>query len=689
MQSRLDFFAKRPAKAASEDRPSDEDAGAPPKKVPKGLSTAAPSPAKKVAGVGKSSREAAEKHRKFSSNSGLDKSVPIPYSMVAEAFDRIGEDSKRLAKTQILTELMRNVIATTPEDLLPLVYLSVNRIAPAHEGVELGIGDATLIKALASTTGRKEAAIKAEYKESGDLGVVAQNSRSTQRTLFTPKPLMVRQVFAEFKAIATTEGGKSVERKMNIIKKLITSSKKSEASYIVRALQGKLRVGLAEQTVLTSLAQAVLLEGKEASKGRLAEDLEEAAQIVKQVYSECPSYDEMIPALLEHGVRRLPEFCKFTVGVPIKPMLAKPTHGVAEVLEKFDGEEFTCEYKYDGERAQIHIKGDTVKIFSRNAEDNTSKYPEITEETMPKVRKDSTLEMVIDGEVVAYDPATKAILPFKFIMQRKKKDASMEDVKIPACVFAFDCLYLNGKSLLQSTLVERREALYSACNEIEGRFFFATSKISTDVNELQVFLDDSIREKTEGLIVKSMESTYEPSKRSLNWLKLKKDYMDACGDSMDLVVLGAWHGKGKRKGVYGTFLLGCYNDDTEEYETCTKVGTGFSEEDLESHHKALQEHIIECPRPYYKWEDKMEPDVWFNAAVVWEVRAADLTVSPVHRAAVGLADEEKGIALRFPRFLNVREDRPAHTATKSTEIYDLYRNQPSVKAECGDDSDDE
>ena len=635
-----------------------------------------------VVGVGDKTIAAAEKHKNFNAkgNAKWESGKPVPYSFLAEAFDRVSSESGRLIKTEILKETFRTVIATTPEDLLPVVYLSANSIAPAHEGIELGIGDASIIKAIAESTGRKESHISKDLQEVGDLGVVAQTSRSTQATMFQPKPLMVRQVFADFRTIAMTEGEKSVERKRNIIKKLLTSSKKTEATYVVRALQGKLRIGASEQTVLTSLAQAVMWEKKEVdekSKESIAESQEKGTLVIKQVFSECPCFDEIVPALLEYGVFELPKHCKFTVGVPVRPMLAKPTLGVQEVLDKFTDQEFTCEFKYDGERAQIHFNEGKVKIFSRNAEDNTSKYPDVIMGTIPKALKSSTKSVVLDGEIVAYDKAKGEILPFQVLQKRKRKDVANEEIEVQVCYFAFDCLFYNETPLLQSTLIDRRKALQEACQEVEGKFYFAKDKTSSDVEELQNFLDDSIKANTEGLIVKTVDSTYEPSQRSLNWLKLKKDYMDGVGDSIDVVVVGAWYGKGKRTGNYGTFLLACYNDENEEFETIGKVGTGFSDEDLDSHFKQLKEHVIESPRPYYKFGEggKNEPEVWFDTAVVWEIKVADWSLSPVHKAAVALSENNKGISFRFPRFLRIRDDRTPTTATTSNEIYDLYQKQ--------------
>jgi len=264
------------------------------------------------------------------------------------------------------------VVAVTPADLLPAVYLSTCSLAPAHESVELGIGDATLIKALAEATGRSEAGVKELYTQHGDLGIVAQACRSTQRTMFPMPPLTVRGVFAALREIAKTEGTKSSDRKRGVIKKLLVSCREVEAGYIMRLLQGKLRIGLAQQTVVCALAHAALLQEAGARGEGLADRLNAAESTLKQVFSECPTWDLIIPALLRHGVAALPATCHFLPGVPIKPMLAKPTHGariavprarsgvsragapgIAEIIERFAEVEFSCEYKYDGERAQV------------------------------------------------------------------------------------------------------------------------------------------------------------------------------------------------------------------------------------------------------------------------------------------------------------------------------------------------
>ncbi|KAK6144367.1 hypothetical protein DH2020_021187 [Rehmannia glutinosa] len=260
----------------------------------------------------------------------------VPFMFVVKAFDAISKESGRIAITEIVCNMLRTVIETTPDDLLPVVYLLANRIAPAHEGLELGIGDASIIKALAEACGAKEAHIKKQYKELGDLGLVAKASRSSQ-------PLI--------------ESGKdSQEKKKNHIKALLVAATDCEPQYLIRLLQTKLRIGLAEQTLLVALGHAAVYSEKHSSPpAKVDNPFEEAAKIVKQVYSVIPVYDKIVPALLSGGVWNLPKTCGFAPGIPVGPMLAKPTKGVSEIVEKFQNMEFTCEYKYDGERAQVII----------------------------------------------------------------------------------------------------------------------------------------------------------------------------------------------------------------------------------------------------------------------------------------------------------------------------------------------
>ncbi|KAL0794778.1 hypothetical protein Bca101_066155 [Brassica carinata] len=656
-----------------------------------------------------------------------EKGERVPFLFVALAFDLISAESGRIVITDILCNMLRTVIATTSDDLVATVYLAANEIAPAHEGVELGIGEGSIIKAISEAFGRTEAHVKKLNTELGDLGLVAKGSRSSQTMMFKPESLTVVKVFNTFRQIAKESGKDSTEKKKDRMKALLVAATDCEPLYLTRLLQAKLRLGFSNQTVLAALGQAAVYNEEHSkpppnTKSPLEESYyrdgavcgfrlsvlcsseasrltsyafffvkDIAAKIVKQVFTVLPVYDLIVPALLTGGVWNLPKTCNFTLGVPIGPMLAKPTKGVGEILNKFQDTVFTCEYKYDGERAQVHCMEDgTFEIYSRNAERNTGKYPDVAL-ALSRLKKPSVKSFILDCEVVAFDREKKKILPFQILSTRARKNVNVNDIKVGVCIFAFDMLYLNGQQLIQDNLNIRREKLYESFEEDPGFFQFATTLTSSDIDEIQKFLDASVDIGCEGLIIKTLNSdaTYEPAKRSNNWLKLKKDYMDSIGDSVDLVPIAAFHGRGKRTGVFGAFLLACYDADKEEFQSICKIGTGFSEAVLEERSTSLRSRVIATPKQYYRVGDSLNPDVWFEPTEVWEVKAADLTISPVHRAATGIVDPDKGISLRFPRLLRVREDKKPEEATSSEQIADMYQaqkhNHPSNDAKGEDD----
>lgn len=501
---------------------------------------------------------------------------PVPYAALCKTFSLVEMTTKRLIIMEHCSLFLRQVMRLTPDDLLPTVLLMINKLAPDYAGIELGIGESLIMKAIGETTGRSLQVIKSDQKDIGDLGLVAVKSRSTQPTMFKPKSLTVRGVHQGLMNIATVTGSGAQGRKVDGIKKLLSAADAqstgkvditkdkggpSEAKFIIRFLEGKLRLGLAERTVLVSLAQALVCHEADV-KGKLpsTSDMEKGESILKTVYryvgtrwwakvwklimySELPSYDAIIPAVLEHGIMKLRENCKLRPGVPLKPMLAKPTKAITEVLDRFEGQTFTCEYKYDGERAQIHyvamdapqelsqasqgaakeVVTGVASIFSRNSEDLSRKYPDILAKLHTWV-KPGTKSFVLDCETVAWDVDEKKVLPFQQLMTRKKKDVKVEDVKVKVCVFAFDLLYLNGEAVVEKALRERRDLLKAAFIPVEGEFSLATHMDGQELEEIQVFLDESVKASCEGLMVKMLdgsESGYEPSKRSRNWLKVR------------------------------------------------------------------------------------------------------------------------------------------------------------------------
>eukprot|EP00494_Astrolonche_serrata_P001497 UN01503 len=471
----------------------------------------------------------------------------IPYAALAKTFEDISNKSGRLDKIEILANFFRSVFILHPEEIHWAVYLCANEIAPPYENIELGVGDTVIFKALQNSTGRKLRDMRAEYHKCGDIGTVAVNSRSKQSTLFKPKALTVRKVFNDLVKVARCSGNKSNDYKSNIINGLYVASEGTEAKYITRHLTRKMKLGLAEQTVYAALARACTLTpcateppildlSKKLSKEQISAKEKTYLETIKQTFSELPNIEVVTKALVKFGLENLREKCHLTPGIPVKAMLAKPTNGVSDILERFKDCKFTLEYKYDGERGQIHILDDgKVKLFSRNAEDNTTKFPDLVE-SVRSYGKNIT-SAIIDCEIVAFDRVNNKILPFQVLTHRKRKDVDANDVTIQVCIYAFDLIYLNGKSLLKESFNERRNLLYTNFTPETGKFVFADHKDTSDPEEITEFLNLAVEQSCEGLMVKTLfkDATYEPSKRSLNWLKCKKDYLDGCGDSLDLV----------------------------------------------------------------------------------------------------------------------------------------------------------
>jgi len=648
----------------------------------------------------------------------------LPYQTLTNVLEAVEAVTGRLEITDIVRELLAKTIECCPIDLPVLLYLLCGKIGPAYEAVELGIGDKNIVDALVKGLGCSAASLNQKGEGAdGDLGTAAQKAKGSQRTLnfgAKPNPLSSQQVLQGFRDVAACAGGKSMTQKIEIIRKLLMRCAKdgAEVKFLVRGLQTKLRCRLAEPTVLTALSQAfvqaspVLETSKEDKEGAVVEEAalahevavlrdpkagraekwEAAEAVVKQAYSECPNYDRLVAALLSAPLPHVLQTCRLAPGVPVKPMLAKAQDSFKEVLRRMQGLHFTMEYKYDGERAQVHLLPDgSFKIFSRNSEDTTTKYPDLLA-VLPQALRPGTTSFVIDAEAVAIDPESGKLLPFQILSTRKRKNEKVEDVKVQVVLYAFDILYLNDRPVLKEPLLRRRALLRDAFASVPGKFDFAISldhHENGDTSPIEAFLDEAVAGNCEGLMIKTLEqnATYEPTKRSLNWLKLKKDYLSGGAggggrgpaDSLDLVVLGGNHGQGKRVGWYGAFLLACYDPETEEYQSVCKIGTGFSEEFLAAVKPQLDALILPGGKPGY-YNTSLECDVWFEPKTVWEVRAADLSVSPAHKGALDKVEKGKGIALRFPRFIRDRADKAPEDATSAEQIAEAYRSQALVEA---------
>jgi len=580
----------------------------------------------------------------------------VRYSRIAEAYEKIEATTKRLEMTDYLVEILKE----TPTSLIDkVVYLTQGKLYPDFVGIEIGIAEKLAIRAVARAAGHREKDIEEDMQKTGDLGETTQKfmEKKTQATFFST-PLTVQRVYETLDKIAKSTGSGSVDLKLGLLAGLLSDSSPNEAKYIVRTVTGSLRLGIADMTVLDALAVA-FGGGKETR-----EQLERAYNISSDL-------GKVAKLVAEEGIERIKKF-EVLPGEPIRPMLAERLSSSAEILEKLGGK-CIAEYKYDGERIQAHKKKDEVILFSRRLENITDQYPDGVEYVRKHVR---AKEAIVEAEAVAVDPETGEMKPFQELMHRRRKygiEEAMEEH--PITLFMFDVLYVDGKDLTLEPYTVRHRHLENVIEQTDN-VKVAESIIAEDPEQLELFFEKTVESGSEGIICKSVneDSVYQAGARGWNWIKYKRDYKSEMTDTVDLVVVGAFHGRGKRAGTYGAFLLAAYDPDNDTFETVTKVGTGFTDADLERLPKMLKKHQIAHRHP--RVDSTIEMDVWFEPAVVLETRGAEITLSPIHTCAVNVIREASGLAIRFPRFTGkYRIDKSPEDATTTKEIVEIYRSQ--------------
>ncbi|CAD25151.1 DNA LIGASE [Encephalitozoon cuniculi GB-M1] len=574
----------------------------------------------------------------------------ILFADFCTVLEKISMTSKRLEIQSIFTDYLRNIRETHPPSMAPALYLSIATVYPEYFNKELGVGENALVGIVAEVTGKSSKGVRNEYSKEGDLGTIAMRCRVSQ--LLIPKTqLEVMDVFLGMRRVANEEGPRSSSSKKRIILGMMVKCSPLESKYLIRLIEGRLKIGLALKTVLISLANVF-------SDDKIDE--------IKAAFNRQPDIGRLADCLLEHGVEGLSTKFQVTPGIPLKPMLSNPSKDLTSAFKRVENKSFTCEYKYDGERVQIHRFDSSVETFSRNSEKTTEKYPDLM-----GLYDVSDRDFIVDGEIVAYNQKERRILPFQVLTTRKRKRVESNKIEVHVCVFVFDLIYFDGRSWIDEPLEERRRVLHSSFKEIDGKFHFAEFKDCETPEEAETFFNKSVENNFEGMMIKTLgsDATYLPSQRSNKWIKIKKDYLESMSDSLDLVVMGAYYGKGRRAGFYGGFLLGVYNDEEEKFEALCKIGTGFDDSILSKLHEQLSSSLCSAPKNY-SYKESVKPDVWVEAKYVWEVRAAGISLSPIYSAA--WSKGEKGISLRFPRFIRERDDKDVREATTSSQAYQMY-----------------
>ncbi|KAI1424235.1 hypothetical protein F5Y12DRAFT_467821 [Xylaria sp. FL1777] len=747
------------------------------------------------------------------------------YALLTRCFVLVSGTSSRIKIVDTLVNFLRILIVEDPESLLPAVWLSTNAISPPYISLELGLGGSAISKALRQVCGLDNRSLKAIYDKYGDAGDVAFEAKKKQSfTLRAPKPLTIKGVYSSLVKIASAQGQGSAEVKQRLVDRLLQDARGGEESrYVVRTLCQHLRIGAVKTTLLIALSRAFLLsrpptasrgqdhdlyeyplrsveELRRLKKEELAEVWARAEETVKACFARRPNYNDLIPTMLEVGV--CPELlvrCGLELHVPLRPMLGSITRDLSEMLTKLQGRDFACEFKYDGQRAQVHCdERGKVSIFSRHLEVMTDKYPDLVA-LVPQIRGEGVGSFIMEGEVVAVDQTTGELKNFQTLTNRARKDVAIGSITIEVCLFAFDLMYLNGQPLLDRPFRERRSLLRSLFVEVPNRFTWVRNLDATSQDSEAVldFFKQALDLKCEGIMVKILDNlpniplpistdtaedqdstgqqleestttgaktgkgkskaspgdikekqvipatkptrrkpllaTYEPDKRLDSWLKVKKDYSSSF-DTLDLVPVAAWHGQGRKAKWWSPILLAVRNEETGTLEAVCKCMSGFTDTfykanrrfyddgsgDAEEGRAEEVDAANDSASPS-KGDDKdgnqdgsttrryenvrktkpgfVEyagfPDVWFEPQEVWEVAFADITLSPTYTAAIGLVSQDRGLSLRFPRFLRKREDKGIEEASTSEFLAGLFRKQeakappPPVRDDGDDNEDDE
>jgi len=575
---------------------------------------------------------------------------------MADAYEKIEGTTKRLEMTDYLVEFLKK----TPKTVIDKVaYLTQGKLYPDFVGIEIGVAEKLAMRAIVKATGRSEKEIEAETKKTGDLGAAAQKflEKKKQQTFFT-QPLTVEKVYETLDKMARATGPGSMDAKINLLSGLLTDATSKEAKYLIRIVTGELRLGIADMTVLDALAIAY---------GGGKQTREE----IERAYNISSDLGRVAQTVAEKGIEGIRNFT-VSIGEPIRPMLAERLGSPQEILEKLGGK-CIAEYKYDGERVQAHKEDSKIMLFSRRLEDITEQYPDAVELVKKYVKPK---QAIIEAEIVAIDPDTGEMKPFQELMHRRRKYGIRQAMQeYPVSLHVFDALYIDGKDLTLKPYDRRHKTLEKAIIQTD-RVKPAEYLITDNPDELEKFFEKAIQDGCEGVICKSLteDSVYQAGARGWLWIKYKRDYKSEMTDTVDLVIVGAFHGRGKRGGTYGALLLAAYDPEEDEYETVTKCGTGFTDEDLARLPKMLEKHRLPHKSP--RVNSTLEADIWFEPETVIEVIGAEITLSPIHTAAMDRIRKGSGLAIRFPRFTgNYRLDKAAEDATTITEIVEMYQRQ--------------
>lgn len=580
------------------------------------------------------------------------------YLIVAEAYRDLEQVSSRLA----LTERLAALLAQTPAELLPTVcYLCQGLIAPEFAGVDLGLAEKLAVRAVATAGGTDAAQVAALVREAGDLGQAAERllalpvAGGDARAASRAASLEVTEVVRTLREIAAAEGAGSQGRKLELLAGLLGRATPLEARYLLRLVTRNLRLGIGTPTILDALAQ-VHAGGKA------------ARPVLERGYNICCDLGKVAATLMSGGLAAV-EQLRVRPGNPVRVMLAQRLSDAEEILARLGGR-CAAEYKYDGIRVQAHRTADgRVELFTRRLEEISDQFPDVA----GLLAGLGPAEVILEGEVVAYDAAAGELRPFGEVMLRRRKHGIDQAVRdVPVGLFCFELLYADGQDLTMLPYPQRRAALEQALT-LSPRLRLTTAAEVAGPAALEAVFAQAVTDGCEGLVCKSTgpDSVYQAGARGWQWIKLKRDYRTELSDTADLVVIGAFAGRGRRTGLYGAVLLAAYDADAGVFRAVTKCGAGFTDSDLAALPARLAPLL--SPNQPARVDARQEPDVWFEPGLVLEILSAELTLSPNYTAAWGQIQDDAGLAMRFPRFTGRwRDDKAPEDATTTRELAELF-----------------
>jgi DNA ligase 1 len=595
----------------------------------------------------------------------------LDFSYLVDTFEKMEQTTSRLMLTDHLVSLLKK---TPPSAIDKVVYLIQGKLYPDYEGIELGLAEKMVLRALSqSIAGLDTDSLSKAYRETGDLGdaaskIISAKKNKNQVALFPSEKMTVEHVYLTLDKIARTAGSGSQELKIRLVSSLLNDSTAREARFVLKLIMGKLRLGIADYTVMDALAIAFT-------------DCKSNRSILENAYNVTSDLGNIANILAANGIESVKSL-QITLYKPIRPMLAERVGTAGEALERMSGTA-AAEYKLDGERIQIHKGKERIELFSRRLEKITHHFPDIVEAIAKSLK--STEEIIVEGEVVAVDLQTLELLPFQELMHRRRKHGIQEAMEeYPVILNVFDVLYINGNAKTSLTYIKRRDLIekiivqqhsknmdYDTDN---NKIRLVPKTIVTNPQQISEFMISAIQSGCEGLMLKQLNSIYRAGAREYAWIKLKREYQSELADTLDLVIVGALYGRGRRVGKYGALLLAAYDSASDIFRSTCKVGTGFTDKDLEDFYVTLEKHRIE--HKHARVDTRMEMDVWFEPEIVIEVVASEVTLSPSHTAAMASIRKNYGLALRFPKFTGkIRDDKNPEDATDVTEIISMYKQQ--------------